>query len=92
MAISGSFTSDGLSAEEAGFEGNVDFSLTMVAGAKATVRIQVSYDAGVTWKNMVGGGRFNTTVDMIVIAGSVSTMYRLKATGVAGSVDYFLGN
>ena len=92
MAITGTFTVDGLSAAEGGFSGNMDFSLTIVAGSKASVVIQRSYDSGVTWGNLVGGGPFNTSIDATLLAGSTVTQYRLKATGVDGSVPYFLGN
>jgi hypothetical protein len=92
---SGNIVADGLYPSElgeGGFLGSVDLSLTMSTGNRASVVVQRSYDNGVTWANLVGGGPIDDSFDGLLLAGSASTLYRLKATGVVGVIPYFLGN
>jgi len=88
--ITGNFTSDGVSAAYSA-QGNIDVSVTILGVNQANCHLQVSYDAGTTWKAMNGGNLGNNSVDRIIVSGSATTQYRIAARGVTGTVPYFLG-
>lgn len=90
--VTGTFAADGVSSAFTGANSNIDVSVKMIANNVASVHIEVSYDGGTTWYPMEGGRLSSNSADRIIVAGSATTQYRLKAVGVSGSVPYFLGS
>ena len=90
-SVSGSFVADGESAVLTGVFGNATVSAKYVAGAKGSVYVKVSYDAGVTWFALEGGSLGNSGADRVLIIGDTSESYKLVARGVNGTIKYFMG-
>ena len=91
--VTSTFTADGVSAALTGVVGAVTVSAKHqgVADTTGNLYIEVSYDAGTTWDKMEGGNLGNGSVDRTVIVGEASVQIRLKATGVNGTIRYWLG-
>ena len=90
-SLSGTFVADGVSAAVTGLSGNCDLSLKITGGSKGFVILQVSYDGGTTYGNMEGGSLGQYSLDRTLIAGDAATYYRFKASGVDGTITYYLG-
>lgn len=89
MAISHTFTTDGTTTQE-GFSGNCDLSVKGVFGGSIILQVQ---QAGSTrWDPLKNFSGFNDgNVNLTLIAGDATTLYRFIGRAITGSAEVYLG-
>ncbi len=92
MAINVVVSVSGPTASVTGMKGTCDVSVHRDNGAKSNVWIEISHDAGVTWKKMTGGWLGNSEIDTTLIAGDSTVHYRFNVRGASGNTNLYLGN